>query len=49
MNNSYIVDVDGQKLKITDVEFLFSYENENKEKFIVFEYCGQKYESKINE
>lgn len=47
MNKSHLLEINGKKLKISDVEFLYFYENDNKEKFIVFEYCGEKYESKI--
>jgi hypothetical protein len=47
MSDSYTVEVEGQKIKITDAEFLYFTENENKEKFVVFEYCGKTYQSKI--
>lgn len=49
MNHSYTVEVEGQKLQINEVEFLYFYENEKKEKFIVFEYYGKKYESKVKD
>jgi hypothetical protein len=49
MKNSYKVEVNGQKLNISDVEFLFSYENENQEKLIVFEYEGETYHSKVKD
>ena len=49
MSTFYDVEVEGEKIKITDVEFLYFFEDENnKEKFIVFEYYGKTYKSKIN-
>ena len=49
MKFSYKVEINGQKINISDVEFLFFYENENKEKFMVFEYNGNTYHSKVND
>lgn len=49
MNNSYILEVEGKKIPISDVEFLYYFENQDKEKFIVFEYCGKTYKSKVKD
>lgn len=45
--NPYTVLVNSKKVKINEIEFLYYYENQDKEKFVVFEYEGNKYESKV--
>jgi hypothetical protein len=43
----YIININGQKIRIDEVEFLYKYEDKEKQKYIVFEYQGNKYQSKI--
>jgi len=40
-------EINGRELKITDMEFLYSYTNDNGEKIAVFEYEGEKVEKII--
>ena len=40
-------EINGRELKITDMEFLYSYTNERGEKIAVFEFEGKKVEKKV--
>ena len=42
-------EINGKQIQITDMEFLYSYTNENGEKISVFEFEGEKIEKKIIE
>jgi hypothetical protein len=42
-------EINGRELKITDMEFLYSYTNERGEKIAVFEFEGKKIEKKVEE
>ena len=42
-------EIDGRKIKITDMEFLYNYTNDNGEKIAVFEFEGKKIEKKVEE
>jgi hypothetical protein len=40
--------INGKEVKVTDMEFLYSYTNDNGEKISVFEFEGEKFEKKCN-
>jgi len=40
-------EINGKQIQITDMEYLYTYTNENKEKIAVFEYQGEKIEKII--
>ena len=40
-------EINGKTLKISDLEYLYSYTNDNGEKIAVFEYEGEKIEKKV--
>jgi hypothetical protein len=42
-------EINGKKIAISEMEYLYSYINENNEKIAVFEYEGNKIEKKIIE
>lgn len=41
-------EINGKELKISDLEYLYSYTNDQGEKIAVFEFEGEKIEKKIN-
>lgn len=42
-------EINGKEVKVTDMEFLYTYTNDNGEKIAVFEYEGKKLEKVILE
>lgn len=42
-------EINGKEIKITDMEFLYNYTNDDGEKIAVFEFEGEKVEKKIQE
>jgi len=40
-------EINGRELKITDMEFLYSYTNDKGEEIAVFEFEGEKIEKKV--
>lgn len=42
-------EINGKEIKITDMEFLYSYTNSNGEKIAVFEFEGDKIEKRVEE
>jgi len=40
-------EINGKTLKISDLEYLYSYTNDNGEKIAVFEFEGEKIEKKV--
>jgi hypothetical protein len=42
-------EINGKELKVTDMEYLHTYINENGEKIAVFEFEGEKIEKKVVE
>jgi hypothetical protein len=40
-------EINGRELKVTDMEYLYSYTNDNGEKIAVFEFEGKKIEKKV--
>jgi hypothetical protein len=42
-------EINGKALKISDLEYLYSYTNDNGEKIAVFEFEGEKIEKKVEE
>jgi hypothetical protein len=42
-------EINGKQIQITDMEYLYSYTNENGEKIAVFEYEGKQIQKKIIE
>jgi hypothetical protein len=42
-------EIDGREIKITDMEFLYNYTNDNGEKIAVFEFEGKKIEKEVQE
>jgi hypothetical protein len=42
-------EINGKEIKITDMEFLYNYTNDQGEKIAVFEFEGRKVEKKVKE
>jgi hypothetical protein len=42
-------EINGRELKVSDMEYLYSYTNNNGEKIAVFEFEGEKIEKKVEE
>jgi hypothetical protein len=42
-------EINGKTVRVTDMEYLYTYTNEKKEKIAVFEYQGKKIEKKVIE
>ncbi len=40
-------EINGRKLQVTDMEFLYNYTNDSGEKIAVFEFEGKKIEKKV--
>jgi hypothetical protein len=40
-------EINGRELKVSDMEYLYSYINDNDEKIAVFEFEGKKVEKKV--
>jgi hypothetical protein len=40
-------EINGRELKVSDMEYLYSYINDNGEKIAVFEFEGEKVEKKV--
>lgn len=41
------IEINGKALQVSDLEYLYTYTNNNGEKIAVFEYDGQKIEKKV--
>jgi hypothetical protein len=48
-NRLGITEINGKELRISELEYLYSYTNDNGEKIAVFEFEGDKIEKKIEE
>jgi len=42
-------EINGREIKISDMEYLYSYTNEDGKKIAVFEFEGKKIEKEVNE
>jgi hypothetical protein len=42
-------EINGKALKVTDMEYLYSYTNEDNKKIAVFEFEGQRIEKEVQE
>ncbi len=42
-------EINGRQIQVTDMEYLYSYTNDNGEKIAVFEFEGEKIEKKVEE
>lgn len=42
-------EINGKALQVSDLEYLYSYTNDNGEKIAVFEFEGEKIEKKVEE
>ena len=42
-------EINGRQIQVTDMEYLYSYTNDNDEKIAVFEFEGKKIEKKVEE
>ena len=40
-------EINGRQIQVTDMEYLYSYTNDNDEKIAVFEFEGKKIEKKV--
>ena len=48
-NRLGFTEINGKEIKITDMEYLYSYTNDKDEKIAVFEFEGNKIEKKVKE